>query len=61
MNKESVGEIVEGIRTDLEIYKLQTQVRIYEDALDEILKLDPGLWRTSKMIAAKARGKEYGE
>ena len=42
-------------------YKLLTLIKIYEDALDEILACDPGLWKTMQRIAAKARGKEYNE
>lgn len=54
-------EELDALEKDMEFYKLKTQLKIYEDALDEILALDPGLWKTSKRIAAKARGKEYGD
>ena len=56
-----LDEDIEFLRHDMEILKLETQLKIYEDALDEILELDPGLWKTSKRIAAVARGKEYGD
>jgi len=56
-----MDEDIETLGYYMEILKLETQIKFYEDALDEILKLDPGLWRTSKIIAAKARGKEYGD
>jgi hypothetical protein len=54
-------EELDALEKDLESCKLKTQLLIYEDALDGILALDPGLWKTSKRIAAKARGKEYGD
>jgi hypothetical protein len=56
-----MDEDIETLGYYMEILKLETQIKFYEDALDEILKLDPGLCRTSKIIAAKARGKEYGD
>lgn len=33
----------------------------YKEALEEILTLDPGLWKTMQRIAAKALGVEYVE
>ena len=41
--------------------KEQELNKVYEKALDEILALDPGLWKTMQRIAAKALGVEYVE
>ena len=41
--------------------KEQELNKVYEKALEEILTLDPGLWKTMQRIAAKALGKEYSE
>ena len=41
--------------------KEQELNKVYEKALDEILALDPGLWKTMQRIAAKALGKDYKE
>jgi len=46
---------------DFDNSKVQELNKVYEKALDEILALDPGLWKTAQRIAAKARGKEYNE
>jgi hypothetical protein len=53
----------EGMFTSIEFGdgKEQELNKVYEKALDEILALDPGLWKTMQRIAAKALGVEYVE
>jgi len=53
----------EGMFTSIEFGdgKEQELNKTYEKALNEILALDPGLWKTMQRIAAKALGKEYSE
>lgn len=56
-----VQEELDALNKDMDLYNYKAALEICERALDEILALDPGLWKTSKRIAAKARGKEYGD
>jgi len=57
------AESGEGMFTSIEFGegKEQELNKVYEKALDEILALDPGLWKTMQRIAAKVLGKDYEE